>query len=303
MKKNFVLVLLAGLFFANSSFAQISYNMESWFSLLGFTFPNGWVASNPLTNNTTVVKDSINKFQGSYSARIETKVLSSNPLSAYFPDTSGFLLSGTLNLITFKVVQGFPYTTRSSSFGLMTKYTPVGTDQAFVYVALMKRNAQGTGTRDTIGSGRATISPSTAFQPSIITIDYASFGYPPSTLPDSAYILISSSKKSGGSAGSTLWVDALQWDPPANLGVADTKAAEVLQFSPQPSSGIFRIQNTQTGNCRLVITDASGKTSEIFNLQSGENVIDSKLPNGLYIGSIYDQEGQLQSRGKLLITR
>lgn len=303
MKKNFLLLSLTALFFSFSGKAQISYNMESWYSLLSYTFPNGWVSSNPLTNNGTAVKDSVTKFQGNYSARIETKVLSSNPLSAYFPDTSGFLLSGSLNLITFKVIQGFPYTTRSSQFGLMTKYTPVGSDEAFVYVALMKRNAQGTGTRDTIGSGSVIISASSNFEPTFVNIDYSSFGYPPSTLPDSAYILISSSKKSGGVAGSTLWVDALQWDPPTNLGVEDSFIANSLNLFPQPNNGTFRVQSTEYGVSQLVITDMSGKTCEIHPLQHGENVIQSTLSDGIYLASIHNREGLLMSRGKLIIVR
>lgn len=302
MKKIFQLTALIGVFLNLNIKAQTSYNMESWYSLLTFSYPNGWVgATNVFTGVNCVSKDSTVTFQGNYSAKISTKSLSPNNLSAYFPDTSGFLLTGSLNIPAAKVIQGFPYTTRSSQFGLMTKYTPVGNDDAFIYVALLKRNALGTGTRDTIGSGRVSIGASANFQPTVVNIDYTSFGFPTSTIPDSAYILISSSKKSGGVIGSVLWVDALQWDPPANLGFEDYQNSSSLSFFPQPNNGVFKIQHSEGGASKLVITDMSGKACEIHQLSIGENIIKSQLSDGIYIGSIYNKDAELKARGKLMI--
>jgi hypothetical protein len=301
MKKPVLFILFIGLF-TQTSMAQITYSMETWYSLLGFTFPNGWVSSNPLTNNTTVVKDSLVKFTGNYSARIETKVLSSNPLSAYFPDTSGFLVSGSLNIATFKLIQGFPYTTRSNKFGLMAQYTPSGSDQGFVYVALMKRNAQGTGTRDTIGSGWTMINASGSFQPIMVNIDYSSFGYPPSTLPDSAYILISSSKKDTPQPGSKLWVDALEWDP-TNLGITDPREVKSLLVFPQPSEGFINVHSEHNTQARLVIHDAQGKVSEMHILKPGNNGIQSHLASGIYFATLLSEDGTVIARSKITISQ
>jgi len=303
MKKNLLYVLLAGVFFSNFSQAQISYNMESWYSLLTFSFPNGWAAAiNPFTGVNCVSKDSIVKFQGNYSAKITTNSLSPNSLSAYFPDTSGFLLSGTLNIATQKVIQGFPYTSRDTAFGFLAKYAPSGNDEAFAYVALSKWNASGSNSRDTIGSGRLTISPSSGFQPAVVNIVYNP-AFPPSTLPDTAYILISSSKKSGGVAGSTLWVDALQWNPPISLGIGEQNSATDFSFYPQPCQGEFRVKNPESAICRLVLTDISGKICEIHSLQPGENLVKSELSSGLYHGSIFNQDGYLTAKGKCIITK
>lgn len=302
MKKIYLFVFL--IFAASfSGKAQIAnFNMETWTTLFGGTNPNGWVSNNVLTSNATVVQDGVTKHAGNFSAKIVTGVLNPNPLSAYMPDTSGFMLTGALNIVTQKIQQGFPYTSRSDTLGVWAKYEPMPNDTGFIYVALTKRNALGTNTRDTLASGVYLFHTTDAgFVFRNITLDYASFGLPPSTMPDSAMIIVSSSKREGGIPGSKLWVDDFEWDP-VGVGMQE-KYFTPFSIFPSPAQNTLGFNfGLFSGKKSLHVFDITGKSVlETTLLESSGNIDISMLSEGFYQVMITDENG-LTGSEKLIIS-
>jgi|694.fasta_scaffold38962_3 hypothetical protein len=282
-----------------ASYGQIAnFNMENWTTLFGGTNPTGWVSNNVLTSNATVVQDNVTKHAGTYAAQIVTGVLSPNPLSAYMPDTSGFMLTGALNLVTQKIQQGYSYSTRSDTLGVWAKYQPQAGDNGFIYVALTKRNALGTGTRDTVASGTYFFTGNdAAFSFRNIPLDYASFGLPSSTLPDSAMIIVSSSKRVGGKVGSKLWVDDFQWDPTFGVGMQE-KHLTSYGLYPSPAQNQLRFNlNLFNGKKSLALYDVAGRVVLETSTFEANPIIDiSILPEGMYQSIVTDENGMVGSQ-------
>ena len=303
MKKIYLFVFL--IFAASfSGKAQIAnFNMETWTTLFGGTNPNGWVSNNVLTSNATVVQDGVTKHAGNFSAKIVTGVLNPNPLSAYMPDTSGFMISGGLSFVpTYSIKQGYPYTNRSDTLGVWAKYEGMGNDSGFIYVALTKRNALGTGARDTIASGTYFFhGTDPAFSFRNVTLDYASFGLPPTTLPDSALIIVSSSKRYGGQVGSKLWVDDFEWDP-VGVGMQE-KYFTPFSIFPSPAQNTLGFNfGLFSGKKSLHVFDITGKSVlETTLLESSGNIDISMLSEGFYQVMITDENG-LTGSEKLIIS-
>jgi hypothetical protein len=282
-----------------TSYGQIAnFNMENWTTLFGGTNPTGWVSNNVLTSNATVVQDNVTKHAGTYAAQIVTGVLTPNPLSACMPDTSGFMLTGALNLVTQKIQQGYSYSTRSDTLGVWAKYQPQAGDNGFIYVALTKRNALGTGTRDTLASGTYFFTGNdAAFSFRNIPLDYASFGLPSSTLPDSAMIIVSSSKRRGGQVGSKLWVDDFQWDPAFGVGMQE-KYLTTFGLYPSPTANQLSLQlNLFNGKKSVTIYDVAGKlVLESSTIETNPTIDVSSLREGMYQAIITDEDGMVGTK-------
>lgn len=303
MKKIYLIlsIVLAGAFSGQAQIAN--FNMENWTNLFGGINPTGWVSNNVLTSNSTVVQDGSIKHGGAYSAKIVTGVLSPNPLSAYMPDTSGFMLTGALNIITQKIQQGYQYTNRSDTLGVWAKYDGLPNDTGFIYVALSKWNALGTNSRDTIASGTYFFyGTDAAFSFRNITLDYASFGLPPTTIPDTAMIIVSSSKRDGGIPGSKIWVDDFVWDPAVGTGIKE-KVFTPFSLFPAPAQNTLNFNfGLFSGKKSLKVFDVTGKSVLETTIRETTGTLDvSALPEGFYQVMIADEDGLFGSE-KLLIS-
>ncbi len=293
MKKIYLFLAFFIVAQANSIGQIANFNMENWTTQFGGTNPTGWVSNNVLTSNATVAQDGVTKHAGSFSAKITTGVLNPNPLSAYMPDTSGFMLTGALNFITQKIQQGYPYTSRSDTLGVWAKYEGLTNDSGFIYVALTKRNALGTNSRDTIASGTYYFhGTDAAFSFRNITLDYASFGLPPTTLPDSAMIIVSSSKRYGGMPGSKLWVDDFEWDPASGVGMQEKVMASFGLYPSPAQTEVFLNMNLFSGKKTLTVFDLTGRLVLQNSTLESKTMLDvAFLPNGIYQVLISDEQG------------
>lgn len=83
------------------------------------------------------------------------------------------------------------------------------------------------------------------------------------------------------------------------VGLHEMRADQNLSVSPNPTTGIFRIQNIPTLAARLELRDGLGRPA--LSEKAGSGQIDiSALPSGLYHLLVLDKEGVLLARGPLI---
>lgn len=286
--------------------AQTNFNMESWSALLGSSNPTGWISANFLTSNTCVIKDSVDRKQGSYSARIQTVVLPTNPAPTVIPDTSGLLLTASVSFIpTLVIKQGFASTQRYDTLGFWAKVMPVGNDFGFVYVTQSKWNAMGTNDRDTLMSGTQNITSTSWDYYRVKLVDIGSAnGIPSTTAPDTSLIVASSSPRNGAEVGSKLWVDDFQWNPPVGTGLAGSIKPAAIRAFPIPASDRLRISGPEWHLVNeILITDATGKVVFMSSEKPEPEIELSALPNGFYNLIVRGEDGKMLLASRIPVCR
>ena len=131
------------------AFAVIAFNVnaqsipnpgfENWVQFAGYENPEGYGTLNLLTafgNPVSVEKDSVNPYAGTYSMKVSTIVLTSNPSPADLADTFGTAFTGDVSFAG--QVYGFPYTNRPANLKFYFKYAPSNNDSAYCYVPFCK---------------------------------------------------------------------------------------------------------------------------------------------------------------------
>jgi hypothetical protein len=278
------------------------FGMETWQDVFGYKNPQGWASANLIANGDIVKRDTIRKNFGQASAAITTIVLPTNPIPQFLPDTSGVMLTGSVVFLpSIGIRQGFSHITRTNQVGFYAFYEPQGNDEALIYVTLTKRNASGTNQRDTIASGSVRLTgTNTTFQPHLITLDYASYGFPSSLLPDSALIIVSSSKRNGASVGSKLWVDDFYFDP-VSMSFDEKSSFGKARIYPQPATDRVRIEFGDIPNLQsITILDAMGRRVEEMQLTNNQQFVDLQhYAAGIYSYVLVNREGIIADRGKI----
>jgi hypothetical protein len=292
MKK---LLPIALCLFSAFAYAQIPNNgFENWTTPAGQTYenPTGWGSSNdvgaqlpsPFVN---VTKETMDPGAGSSSLKLET-------VNIFVTNVAGVALTGEITYTTtLKFSGGFPFTTRPGQLTGKLKYLPAAaTDSSFIYAVLFKWNAA-QNKRDTIAIATLKTGASNT---------WASFGanlnYSLPDNPDSALVLLSSSKGFLGSAGSKLWIDDLAFQYGAG---ADNIYTQSLSAFPNPAQNIIYL-NAIPGQYRTAaVYNYAGML--LKNATVHGNAIDiSDLANGTYIIAVTDNSGIL-SRTIFTVTR
>ncbi|MFN3683097.1 MAG: PCMD domain-containing protein, partial [Fimbriimonadaceae bacterium] len=269
MKKQLLIALLA---ISSAAFAQIPNNgFEDWSNPSGASYqnPTGWGSSNevgaqlspPFVN---VTKETADPASGLASIKLET-------INLFVTNVAGVALTGEITYqTTLKFSGGFPYTSRPGSLTGKIKYLPAAaTDSSFIYAVLFKWNSA-QNKRDTIAI--ATLKTGAVNS-------WTSFGavlnYSLPDNPDSALILISSSKGFLGSAGSRLWVDDLAFQYSA--GTEDIH--NNITVFPNPAQHMLYLNAIPGQYRQAAIFNYTGML--IMNHTVQGNAVDiSALPNG-----------------------
>ncbi len=283
MKKQLLLALLA---ISSAAFAQIPNNgFEDWSNPPGESYqnPTGWGSSNdvgaqlpsPFVN---VTKETTDPGAGTASIKLET-------VNIVITNVAGVALTGEISYqTTLKFSGGFPFTSRPGSLTGKMKYSPAAaSDSSFIYAVLFKWNSA-QNKRDTI----AITTLKTGAANSWINFGTV-LNYSLPDNPDSALILISSSKGFLGSAGSKLWVDDLAFQYSA--GTENIPVNSITVF-PNPAQNLLYLNAIPGQYKQVSIYNYAGHL--LINSPVQGNAIDiSNLSNGTYIIMVNEQDGSL----------
>jgi hypothetical protein len=308
MKKQ-VLSLFAVVALAVTAYAQPNAGFETWSSSLGEDIqPTGWVSYNVFTaslidpgntNPTSVTQaPTPNNYQGTYSAKITTIDLVTNPSSSTIPNRGGYLMAGNVSFVAPYLHAGYLSSTRPSTFSYAAKYTPVNFDSAFAMVMLSKWNGT---SRDTIAIGYDYMPAAiAAYQVRNINLIYdAAFN---NTFPDTAQIFFSASSLFAPQVGSSLWVDALAFS--GWTGVNEAASNNGVEVYPNPSSNITNFDVVSADAYQVVITDVTGREVNRLMITNKSAKLNSYLlPTGVYTYSVITKENTVLTRGKFSVAQ
>ncbi len=315
MKKIITIISLVA---SNFLLAQIpNSGMESW-GTAGFFEPEGplsYVSANvfasPLVSASNPVSVSkgtgADAYAGSFSAKITTVKLVSNPATGTIPDTVGILLLGTVSLAsTPPLKSGTSWTQRLTSINFHYKYAPVGNDNGAMMAYLTKWNGV---SRDTIATAAYPITSAA----SSFTLANGPFVYntsfPTNATPDSLHVYFLSSARpwlnsslvpNPAKIGSTLWIDEAaaiglseKYNLTTKVSVYPNPASDYIQFKSENNEAKFVEILDLSG--KLLLSDEFKNKSILFSTE--------KLNNGLYVYLIKDKNKGLISEGKVEIVK
>lgn len=282
---------------------------ETWAQSIGEdTQPTGWVSYNvftaPLidpgnTNPTSVSQAGTpNNYQGTYSAKITTIDLVTNPSSTTIPNRGGFMMAGSISFTAPYLFSGYQFTSRPNTFTYAAKYTPSGVDTAICLVALTKWNGT---SRDTIAAVLDYL-PAAVSAYSVRTLNLIYDVAFNAVLPDTAIIYFSASSLVSPQVGSSLWVDALGFS--GYNGIADAGLNNGVDVYPNPSSTFTNFDVVSDEAFEVVAYDMTGREVKRIQITDKNAKIDSyTMAEGVYTYSIVNKENEVLSRGKFAVTR
>ncbi|PHX82058.1 MAG: hypothetical protein CK539_06535 [Flavobacteriales bacterium] len=293
-----VLPLSAQLYIPNAGF-------ESWSSSLGEEIqPTGWVSYNiftsaltdPMNTNPTSLTQAgtPDNFQGSYSAKMTTIDLVTNPLATTIPSRGGFMLSGSIDLQGLH--PGYQFTSRPSTFSYAYKYTPVGTDTAFILVAVTHWNGT---SRDTIAAAVDFM----VFTSGAYGIRNMNMNYNPlynNVFPDTAIIYFSPSSLYSPQAGSTLFIDAISFS--GYNGINEGLMSNSVSVYPNPSSNITNFDVISENAHKVIAYDLMGREVNWTMINNKRAKLSTyNMTPGVYTYSIVTAENEVLSYGKFAV--
>jgi hypothetical protein len=315
MKKIITFISLVG---SSMLYAQIpNSGMETW-GTAGFFEPEGplsYVSANvfasPLVSTLNPVSVSkgtgADAYSGSFSAKITTVKLVSNPASGSIPDTVGILLLGSVSLASSPPLKsGTSWTERLTSINFHYKYSPVGNDNGAMMAYLTKWNGI---SRDTIATAAYPITSAA----SSFTLANGPFVYnnsfPSNATPDSLHVYFLSSARpwlnsslvpNPAKIGSALWIDEA-----AAIGLNEKyDLMTKVSVYPNPANEFIHFKSENTNAKTVEIVDLNGKlvASEEFKDKALMFSTDN-LTNGLFIYLIKDKNKALISEGKVEVCK
>lgn len=309
MKKKLLTIL--SLAAVTAAVAQTIPNsgFENWSQMLGEDQqPTGWISYNiftaPLidagnTNSASVTQaGSPDNYQGTYSAKITTVTLVTNPDQANIPNTAGILMAGAVSFSSPYMLAGYASTGRPATLDYAAKYTPVGTDTASCIVMLTKWN----------GTGRDTIAWGLDYMPNAVasyTMRTVTLNHNPALLgvfPDTCTILFSASSYTSPQVGSALWVDALAFS--GYVGINEPVNHDGVSVYPNPSNSSTWFDFVSEEAAGLIVYDMTGREVNRTDITGKRARINSaELPAGVYSYSVISTDGQIMSRGKFSVSQ
>lgn len=310
MKKQ-LLSLFAVAALAITASAQPNSGFETWSTTAGEDQqPTGWVSYNVFTsflvdpsntNPTSVTQaPSPNNYLGTYSAKITTVQLVTNPASATLPSTAGILMAGSVTAVSPYIRAGFAYASRPQTMSYAAKYNPANGDSAYAFMLLTKWNTL-TMSRDTVAAGYDLI-PATIPAYQVRTI---AMTYDPAlstVIPDTCQIFFSSSMVANPQVGSELWVDAVQFS--GYVGVNESTLNTGVNVYPNPSSTVTNFTFTSDEAFQVVISDVTGReVNRLMITNKNAKLNSSMMAAGTYTYSVITKENEVMSRGKFSVAQ
>ncbi|MFA5416984.1 MAG: hypothetical protein WC341_00860 [Bacteroidales bacterium] len=255
MKKIITLMVIVGMTVAALSQTLPNGSLETWqdYTVNGVTFqqPESWNTPNPFTvmAGVRVVTSSTDAYDGTYSAKLETKNIAGS-----------FRAPGLLTLANFDVDLGtFEY---SFSNGLalnekvnaltgMYKYQGAQNDSASLLIYCYRKDGD---TYDTIGMGYSFLHDAADWTPFEITMNYLN-----DNQPDTFNVLIMSSGVASLNPESVMFVDSLRIN--TNVGIINPEAPRLaVNNFPNPTSDKITFEVALASNDRiLTFYDIQGK--------------------------------------------
>lgn len=307
MKKQLLSLFAAAL--AITAVAQPNAGFETWSSTTGeASQPTGWVSYNvftsPLINssNPVSVTQAVSPlaYVGTYSAKIATVDLTTNPAFATLPNKAGILMAGSILLTPPYIRAGYAYTSRPQTMSYAAKYNPINGDSAYAFVLLTKWNTVNM-SRDTVAAGYDLIN--TTLQ--IYMTRTIALTYDPTmstVIPDTAQIFFSSSMVANPQVGSALWIDALQFS--GYVGVSESTMNTGVNVYPNPSSTITNFEVSSDEAYQVVIADVTGReVSRLMITNKNAKLNSSEMVAGTYTYSVITKENEVMSRGKFSVAQ
>ncbi|MEE4259518.1 MAG: T9SS type A sorting domain-containing protein [Bacteroidales bacterium] len=295
MKNRLLIVPL--ILIAAYSFGQIPNNsFEEWVQTNNYQNPKNWNTPNVYTSiaGQSVVSKSEDAYYGSYSAHLESKVLS-------FLDQT-FLAPGVITLAKFNIdifTQTFSYSgglfLQQNVFELkgMYKYQGVGNDSAVILMYNFRNRANED--YDTIGRGYTYLNDAADWTPFTVKMKYLN-GH----IPDTFNVLIMSTTDEGlqnmSHNGSVLLVDSLSIS--TNTGIINLWEKPIaLHVYPNPSASIIHFEIEKTGkNRELILYNQEGRMMVTTAFHKKIISLDiSKFSSGMYTYVVVEAEKIINS--------
>lgn len=231
MKKITLLLVVASAIYT-AAYAQNIPNgdMETWIPVTGYDSLAYFTSTNSFFFPTINVTKDGDAHSGSFAA----KMVGTTWLGV-FPVPGGIGTNAEVNLTTFTLSGGYPYTERPVAFTGWFKYAPVNNDSCILLALFTKWNGT---KRDTIGIapyfGKATAGVYNEFTANVL--------YLSADAPDTAFVLaLTSSAFLTAQVGSVLYVDDLNYT--FNVGIPEVKpSAVVMNAYPNPAHDQFTIE-------------------------------------------------------------
>lgn len=289
----FMLLTLIG----TSAFAQIpNAGFETWVTPSGasFTVPEFWATSNESLSQLPVpAAANVTQETGSVAEGTSAVKLTSTGILGGFAVASGAISSGNITYdaanTTLTFDGGFPFTERPGQLVGKMKYTPVGTDSAYIWVLLTRWNTA-TSARETVGFGAHSYATAVAaYETFGVTIDYTSTEF-----PDTALIVALSTKKivaTGAAPGSTLWLDDLSFE--FGAGVNGLNNVKTINAYPNPATDVLNIEMNAGDYTMANVYDMTGRLVNTLAIE-GTSVNVSSLNDGQYVMEMSNNNGRVR---------
>ncbi len=264
--------------------------METWTNLFLYEEPQGWGTLNQLviSGAPATVTKSTDKRTGLFAARLETKVLTTNPLPGTLPDTlPGTLFTGTVNLANQSFVLGIPFNQKVNTFSFWYKYAPAANVDSAGCLVSMSYYDTLLQARVPIADGGIVFGGTNAvYQQATVTLNYTA-----SNQPDTILIVFGSSAGDSARGGSNLKID----DMTVTLISGIEQPFEIvpaITLYPNPATDVINASWDDVKYPQLTarVFDVQGKQvmTAVIN-SANKSVRVSELSKGLYTLQLYDR--------------
>ncbi|MDP2724534.1 MAG: T9SS type A sorting domain-containing protein [Bacteroidales bacterium] len=285
MKKILTLLVIVGLATMLQAQSLPNGSLETWqdFTVGSITFqqPESWNTPNAFTAmaGVTVVTRSTDAYDGTYSARLETK----NVIMQFVAPGLITLATFNVNLTTFEYSfsNGLALSEKVNTLTGMYKYQGAQNDSSSLLIYCYRKDGD---TYDTIGMGYSFLHDAADWTPFELTMNYFN-----DHQPDTFNVLIMSSGAASLNPGSVMFVDSLRIN--TNVGIINPETPRLAVNSfPNPTSDKITFEVAQASSDRvLTFYDIQGKKLGEVSFPSTSLEVNLKgYPSGTLLYRIVD---------------
>ena len=295
MKRSLLLLL----FLASLVFSQVKAqapipngNFEMWDDFTTYMNPTQWDTPNPetsLVGITVVSQESVDVYDGAFSARLETKTV----ISFIAP---GLLTLGefSVDFVTTEITieGGVPYTDMPEKLTGYYKYAPVDNDSWFITAIFTKWNTT-TSETDTVG-GATFVGSSATDEWLLFASDIIWWA---GIAPDSMNIIVASSDIDVPQPGSVLLLDKTGFDD--GVGFDETSLENSINFFHNQRDNQLNLQYNfdASRNVEVIIYNVMGQQlmniSELSVQNYTQTIHLDDLKSGIYMVEVNDGKEKL----------
>jgi len=287
-----IIISLSFLFFFAFVNAQIpNFDFSSWTDMTSYSVPDNWGNLNLYTNSSEIYTCT----EGTPGVPSTNFLILTNQNVPGKGVVPGKAVSGDIDTVTFEPKNGFPFTARPIQLEYIVQYMPFdASDPPTISVYLTKWNNV-TNQRDTIASGYSEF----LGMVHIWTPGYTTLNYYDVNFPDTACIVISSSKVNP-LAGGYLYIDDLTFTGNAN-GVAESEEQLYFTVFPIPGDDLITLEfQKEISNGEIIVFNSLGKLLISTVIRNKKILINTEAwDSGVYFVKVkYDGK---TSYGKIII--